>query len=290
MNEITEWVCSSCTNSFRTKDGGLCGSCLLPFCRSHLKQKENQWVCVDCADIINKISIKSHEIQISLDENGFAIIEPAVPLSLINRLKQRLFSISETSKVRTRSTHGLRNLTALDPLFRALMMSTTIQALIKPCLGQSPFLVQSLFLDKPSDANWSAPWHQDLTIPVREQKFISRFQNWRQKNETWFVQPPSEILEQMLIVRLHLDDTNKENGALKVIRGSHKMGKVSGRPLKQVQEGEEVVCQISAGGILLFRPLLLHASLKSTVSIGRKVIHLQFSSKPLPDPLQYLGE
>ena len=41
------------------------------------------------------------------------------------------------------------------------------------------------------------------------------------------VQPPTAILEQMLTVRIHLDRTDESNGALKVIPGSHRQGKLS---------------------------------------------------------------
>ena len=41
------------------------------------------------------------------------------------------------------------------------------------------------------------------------------------------VQPPRAILEQMLTVRIHLDRTDESNGALKVIPGSHRQGKLS---------------------------------------------------------------
>ncbi len=74
-------------------------------------------------------------------------------------------------------------------------------------------------------------------------------------------QPPVAVLERMLTVRLHLDDCDLGNGPLHVIPGSHKSGRLSAAAISDWRERLAFVpCTIPRGGVLLMRPLLLHAS------------------------------
>ena len=41
------------------------------------------------------------------------------------------------------------------------------------------------------------------------------------------MQPPVHVLEDMLALRFHLDDSHEDNGPLRVIPGSHRMGRLS---------------------------------------------------------------
>ena len=111
---------------------------------------------------------------------------------------------------------------------------------------------------------------------------------WSVKAGISHVQPPRAILEQMLTVRIHLDRTDESNGALKVIPGSHRQGKLSNLEIdrwKQVSTG--ISCNYEAGGILLMRPLLLHASSIAIVPSHRRVIHLEYTSCQLPGGLEW---
>jgi ectoine hydroxylase-related dioxygenase (phytanoyl-CoA dioxygenase family) len=48
------------------------------------------------------------------------------------------------------------------------------------------------------------------------------------------------------------------------------------------------VCVMAAGDAMLMRPLLLHASRKSTSHRPRRVVHLEFAAADaLPSPLQW---
>jgi ectoine hydroxylase-related dioxygenase (phytanoyl-CoA dioxygenase family) len=79
------------------------------------------------------------------------------------------------------------------------------------------------------------------------------------KADVLHVQPPASILENILSVRLHLDNCG-ENGALRVIPGSHTLGKIPEEEISARRESSpEQVCAVGLGGALLMRPLLLHA-------------------------------
>ena len=53
---------------------------------------------------------------------------------------------------------------------------------------------------------------------------MENFGPWTTKQNQYAVQPPLEILQNIFTIRIHLDETNSENGALKVIEKSHLKG------------------------------------------------------------------
>ena len=44
----------------------------------------------------------------------------------------------------------------------------------------------------------------------------------------------------------------------------------------------ETICKVKAGGIMVMRPLLFHASNRTTTNTKRRVIHIEFSKADLP--------
>ena len=140
-----------------------------------------------------------------------------------------------------------------------------------------------IYFDKSPDGNWLVSWHQDLTIALREQVETPGFGPWSVKDGIPHVHPPAELLERMLTVRLHLDAADETNGALRVLPGPHREGRL---PNAQTQawrtRAAEVTCKADCGEALLMRPLLLHASGKSTSPRHRRVLHLEYAAFPLP--------
>jgi ectoine hydroxylase-related dioxygenase (phytanoyl-CoA dioxygenase family) len=92
----------------------------------------------------------------------------------------------------------------------------------------------------------------------------------------------------MLAIRLHLDDCNDRNGALRVVAGSHRLGRLN--PIDACRERDQhgdVVIGVPCGGAMLMRPLLLHASSKAVVDTPRRVLHFVFGPGKLPDGLRW---
>src|SRR5688572_451281 len=108
---------------------------------------------------------------------------------------------------------GIRNLLNVVPFTRELANSTACRALVEPILGREARVVRGIYFDKHKDANWKVAWHQDMTIAVRERIEVEGYGPWSVKAGIHHAQPPVSILENMLTVRLHLDDTNEANGA-----------------------------------------------------------------------------
>jgi hypothetical protein len=92
----------------------------------------------------------------------------------------------------------------------------------------------------------------------------------------------------MLTTRLHLDDCDETNGALRVLPGSHRLGRLSAQRIRQLRERHpDYVCHLNAGDALLMRPLLLHASSRSQSNRHRRVLHIEYAAFPLPEPLEW---
>ena len=134
------------------------------------------------------------------------------------------------------------------------------------------------------------PWHQDLTIAVKERIEVDGYGPWSVKADVQHVQPPAAVLEKMLNVRLHLDNCPAERGALRVLPGSHLYGKIAEEQISDYRESHaEHTCAVGLGGALLMRTLLLHASSPSASPERRRVIHLDFASEELDGGLQWLA-
>jgi hypothetical protein len=212
-----------------------------------------------------------------LARDGFAIVSNLLDWSDVEALRAHFESVSP-------GEHGVRNI--LDhEMIRSLSNSPKLRGLVDPVLGPDAMAVRGIFFDKLPGANWKVPWHQDLTIAVAERHDVDGYGPWSVKEGIPHVQPPLVVLEQTLAVRVHLDDCSAENGALRVIPGSHSLGKLTGQQIDELAGNEPVICEARAGDALLMRPLLLHSSSPAAVPIHRRVVHLEYSSARLADPL-----
>ncbi len=227
-----------------------------------------------------------------LDENGFAIIPKVIDESTVAALLDALASVRLNAAVKQRAgrAFGIRRLLELVPAVRALAESAALRTLVEPVLGHNAKVVRGIFFDKTPVANWKVPWHQDTIIAVRAKQEVAGFSAWSVKAGVVHVQPPSEILAGILVVRLHLDDTDETNGALRVIPGSHKDGLLSDEAIQQWKDQtDSVTCAVPRGGVLLMRPLLLHASSVATQPTHRRVLHVEYSAMDLPEDLEWYG-
>ncbi len=178
---------------------------------------------------------------------------------------------------------GIRNVISRSDRLQEAIRETMLPVARKH-LDPNAFLVRSTLFNKPEESNWAVPWHQDVTIEVKDQAEVDGFGPWSLKDGLVSVQPPQHVLENMLTLRLHLDDTNEENGALLVDPGSHRLGKLR---IEHIAPSNPIACNCETGDILIMRPLLFHASNRSINSKPRRVLHLDFAFEPLPAPLMW---
>ena len=109
---------------------------------------------------------------------------------------------------------------------------------------------------------------------------------WTAKAGWVAVQPPAAVLENTVTIRVHLDDCDATNGALKVVPGSHRQGVVPAETIAS-HTVAAITCAVPASGAMLMKPLLLHASSRTTSARPRRVIHLEFSAEELPAGLAW---
>lgn len=82
-------------------------------------------------------------------------------------------------------------------------------------------------------------------------------------------------MARVLTLRLHLDTTTAENGALKVLPGSHLQGPLSDQQRRDL-DIEPVTVEAEAGQVLIMSPLLVHSSSPSANPSHRRVIHVEY--------------
>lgn len=164
------------------------------------------------------------------------------------------------------------------------IFNQNLKDIIEKAFGKGYFITKSIYFDKPEKSNWFVAYHQDLTISVNKKIEVENFQNWTIKQNQFAVQPPTAILEKNFTIRIHIDKTTKENGALKVINNSHSKGIFR---VENLEIENETICDVEKGGIMIMKPLLFHASNKTTNNERRRVIHIEFSNQQLPDGLDW---
>ncbi len=195
----------------------------------------------------------------------------------------------DTSKENFRKSQELfaiRQFLKEVPEIRDLIFNDSVQQIIREIFGAKYFVVKSIYFDKPETSNWYVAYHQDLTISVDKKLELPDFGPWTTKLNQFAVQPPLEVLENIYTIRIHLDDTDENNGALKVVPKSHAKGIYRPETIDWAVETEHI-CNVERGGIMIMKPLILHGSNRTTNGKKRRVIHIEFSDKELPEVLQW---
>jgi ectoine hydroxylase-related dioxygenase (phytanoyl-CoA dioxygenase family) len=211
-----------------------------------------------------------------LDKDGYAILRECLSPQSCNALANNFAA----------DCYGQRELLTLESI-RTLAASPEILSLASAALGQPAFAVSGTFFNKIPAANWKVPWHQDRLIKVARRFEADSWGPWSTKEGVVHVQPPASVISRVLAIRLHLDECPADNGALRVIPGSHKFGFLNAEEAAKLTNRNETVCEIPMGGALLMRPLLLHCSSPSKSAKARRVIHLEYASEALPRPFEW---
>ncbi len=196
---------------------------------------------------------------------------------------------ADTSKDTFRQSNDLfaiRQFLTELPDVLPVLLNDRLRFLISTLFGEQYFIVKSIYFDKPESSNWFVAYHQDLTISVDQKTDIPGFGPWTVKQSQFAVQPPLSVLENNFTIRIHLDDTTAENGALKVVPGSHLKGIYRPKKIDWTTE-TEVSCAVPKRGVMIMKPLLLHSSGRTTNNKKRRVVHIEFSATELPQTLQW---
>ncbi|MGJ8722927.1 MAG: phytanoyl-CoA dioxygenase family protein [Roseibacillus sp.] len=219
-------------------------------------------------------------MQNQLLELGYKVHRKQISLEKIKALRGEADSTASEAE-----TACVRHIRHRSEIFRDLSTSEQLIRLIPN--GLRP--VRSILFDKTQNENWPVPWHQDLTISVLKKSETPGYGPWSKKDGSPHVQPPLHLLENMTTIRIHLDDTRKENGALMVIPRSHTHGKMTSSKVADFPKERATVCECGVGDILTMSPLILHSSKRSEVPRRRRVLHFEYArEEDLDETLEWL--
>lgn len=226
-----------------------------------------------------------------VNNEGFTIIDNVYSENEIKKLISLIENTTENDPEnatfrKSQDLFAIRQFHKEIPETLSFIFNENLNNIIESTFGKGYFITKSIYFDKPEKSNWFVAYHQDLTISVDKKMEVENFENWTIKQNQFAVQPPTEILDDNFTIRIHIDKTTKENGALKVINNSHLKGILRIENLDFENE-KETICEVEKGGIMIMKPLLFHASNKTTNNERRRVIHIEFSKQQLPSGLEW---
>lgn len=213
-----------------------------------------------------------------LSQAGYSVLPNFIGIEEVDAIARQVDGAPNT---------GTRRL--LDaPWCRCLAETLKANEVLREVGTENTQPVQCTLFNKSPDRNWLVSLHQDLSIPVAERVNSAHCIGWSEKEGEVFVQPPVAVLQGLLALRVHIDDCNEGNGALRVVPGSHRLGRLTAAQAIQARDAMgEVTVTVPRGGAMLLRPLLLHASSKSVVDGPRRVLHFVFGPRDLPEGLRW---
>jgi hypothetical protein len=206
------------------------------------------------------------------EEYGFAVIPEVFGQKQIDQLLQEL-SGAELPRSRAGVRHAMRL-----PCVSELARSARLLRIATEILGHGAFPYRATLFDKSATANWLVVWHQDTALPLRERREVPGWGPWSVKEGVNYAHAPASALEQVLALRVHLDDSTSENGPLRVLPSTHTLGVLSDEEIHDLSTKiGEVECLVGKGGVLAMRPLIVHASSKAQSEIPRRVLHIEYA-------------
>jgi ectoine hydroxylase-related dioxygenase (phytanoyl-CoA dioxygenase family) len=209
-----------------------------------------------------------------VEKDGFVILQDLISADETSTLLQSLAPFEQR-----RSRAGMRHILG-NPAIAALAHDSRMLGMAQEILGKSAFPFRATLFDKSPDANWLITWHQDTALPLRERRETAGWGSWSVKEGVTYAHAPASALNQVVALRLHLDDCNHENGPLRVVPGTHNMGVLNDDQISQLAaERNAVECVVGKGGVLAMRPLIVHASSKSQSTDPRRVLHIEYAAQ-----------
>jgi hypothetical protein len=226
----------------------------------------------------------------ALDRDGLALLPGAFSDADCDRLLGEWAAACATGddglmRSATGAVYGARNILDRWPDVLRVVRQPMLAEALRSALGPGYGLVRVLYFDKPPGESWALPWHKALAVAVKDNRLpSSQFDRPTTKYGVPHVEAPAWLLEQMLTVRLHLDEVTDENGPMRVLPGSHRGGKAG------AGDGNEVRITCGRGDVLLMRPLVSHCSghAQAETTRHRRILHLEFSPvRDLPDGYEW---
>jgi phytanoyl-CoA dioxygenase PhyH len=204
---------------------------------------------------------------------GYAILEGIFDRVEMSRSIEALASAA-VPRVRA----GARHVLGL-PEVRAIAEDGRLTRIAARFVGVSPAPFRATLLDKSQHANWLVAWHQDTMLPVRRRVDDPAWGSWSVKGGVLCGRAPAAVLETVVALRVHLDDSTDANGPLRVLPGTHTRGILTADAIaRATREIVPVACAAACGGVVAMRPLTIHSSAKSRDAQPRRVLHIEYAA------------
>lgn len=206
---------------------------------------------------ISKQILLSSEQKNSFVTNGYLKLPQAIPPSLLDNLRVAVDNFCLNSEELANcsiieSANKQKFVIAIDkiaaksePIFAQLLGSPLLLSIAESLCGVDFFPVQDFIVIKTLGDQNEVNWHQDVLTSCHEKTFMIGF---------------------------YLDPTNDENGALRVIPGSHK----SNQSLCELQKMDYLSLDMDAGDILIHDLQIAHSSGSLTTFSQRRVVYFEF--------------
>ncbi|MBY9062497.1 phytanoyl-CoA dioxygenase family protein [Sphingomonas yunnanensis] len=219
---------------------------------------------------------------LTLNDDGAQLFAQVLDEAACGRLEIALSALP-ASRPGVRIEEGRQSLSFLD-------RSGPIGAIAASVLGGDVRPVRAILFDKTAERNWALGWHQDRTIVVKERVNTDGYGPWTVKSGLIQVEPPFEIVERMVTLRVHLDPVDETNAPLRIVPGSHRLGRLPEAEIERVVAtiGERL-CLAERGDIWLYATSIIHASLAADPPRRRRVLQVDFSADAAPGPLAWRG-
>jgi ectoine hydroxylase-related dioxygenase (phytanoyl-CoA dioxygenase family) len=184
-------------------------------------------------------------------------------------------ALSAASVERTKA--GARHVLKL-PAVQELAADPRLMNIAREFVGAQPVPFRATLFDKSPAANWLVVWHQDTALPMRGRVTGAGWGPWSTKGGVLYAHAPAWALEQVVALRVSLDDSTATNGPLRVLPGTHTSGVLTDDEIARLAKGAPAVdCVVLRGGVVAMRPLTIHASSKSTDAAPRRVLHIEYA-------------
>ena len=202
--------------------------------------------------------------------DGFAIVSGV--------LKEEDLAPLDDADFGARSRAGARHLMR-DPSIAKLALDPRLLSIAAEVVGLDAQPYRATLFDKSPAANWLVVWHQDTALPIRARRDVAGWGPWSVKAGIDYAHAPARSLDTIVALRVHLDDSTADNGPLRVLPASHRQGVLSDSEIHKLATSTKPRdCTVGRGGVIVMRPLLVHASSKLSSDRPRRVIHIEYAS------------
>ena len=211
--------------------------------------------------------------QMTSVEHGYQVFEEA-----FTRAEMRVLAGELSSATLDRTKAGARHVLGV-PVVRQLADDSRMLDIARQFVGSGATPFRATLFDKSPDANWLVAWHQDTALPLRRQFASDEWGAWSTKAGVLYAHAPAWALERVVALRVSLDDSLKDNGPLRVLPDTHRLGVLTDEQIALLAHTNSPLdCTSSSGGVVAMRPLTVHASSKATSDRPRRVIHVEYAA------------